>query len=225
MQHEETIKDIRKRCRMAMNGIASSSMRKQGLNYKLNFGVDIQKIKDLAQKYTPNDILAQNLWKEDTRELKILATLLYPTDLFSRETANKWVSEIQNQEIREQVCVNLFQKLEFAMDIANQWAQSDDTNIRTTGYWLLVRCLMIHQSELYIDINKAKYVWTDILSTDVSLRNAALLYLRNVGKYSEAMANEIVQKVKGYKGSTNLREQEIYNSLVFDFEFFHNKEY
>ena len=87
---EDIIKDIRKRCRMAMNGIVSTNMRQRGLDYKLNFGLSVQQIKDLAKRYQPDSELAETLWADNTRELKILATLLYPTDSFTKEKAYEW---------------------------------------------------------------------------------------------------------------------------------------
>ena len=49
MQQEEIIRDIRQRCRKAMNGIASTSMRQRGISYKVNFGLNIQQIKEFGQ--------------------------------------------------------------------------------------------------------------------------------------------------------------------------------
>ena len=112
---EDIIKDIRKRCRMAMNGIVSTNMRQRGLDYKLNFGLSVQQIKDLAKRYQPDSELAETLWADNTRELKILATLLYPTDSFTKEKAGDWGVSIPNQEIREQVCINLFQSLTYQL--------------------------------------------------------------------------------------------------------------
>ena len=131
---KDIIKGIRKRCRMAMNGIVSTNMRQRGLDYKLNFGLSVQQIKDLAKRYQPDLELAEILWADNTRELKILATLLYPTDSFTKEKAGEWVLSIPNQEIREQVCANLLQNVTFAREIALEWANSTVTDIRTTGY-------------------------------------------------------------------------------------------
>ena len=97
---KDTIRQIRKDCRQAMNGVISGSMREYGLDYKLNFGLRIMQIKGLSEKYGTSVPLAQSLWKETTRELKILATLIYPKDKLTEVDATRWASEIPNQEIR-----------------------------------------------------------------------------------------------------------------------------
>lgn len=218
---EEIIRDIRKRCRMAMNGIASASMRDYGLNYKLNFGVSIQKIKEIAARYESDKDLAETLWLDGTRELKILATLLYPTEQFTIETANRWVAQIPNQEIREQICVNLFQTTDFADEVSLEWINSEDDNVRSTGYWLLVRRLLTKTFNNTIQLDTFKYIWKDISSENVSLRNAATLFLKNTGKVTPQLADQILEKVTVFKNSESPIQKEIYDSLSFEFEFFY----
>lgn len=218
---EEIIRDIRKRCRMAMNGIASASMRGYGLNYKLNFGVSIQKIKEIAARYESDKDLAETLWLDGTRELKILATLLYPTEQFTIETANRWVAQIPNQEIREQICVNLFQTTDFADEVSLEWINSEDDNVRSTGYWLLVRRLLTKTFNNTIQLDTFKYIWKDISSENVSLRNAATLFLKNTGKVTPQLADQILEKVTVFKNSESPIQKEIYDSLSFEFEFFY----
>ncbi len=220
---EEIIRDIRKRCRMAMNGVASASMRGYGLNYKLNFGVSIQKIKEIAARYESDKDLAETLWLDGTRELKILATLLYPIHDFSAEAADRWVAQIPNQEIREQVCVNLLQTTDFADKVGLEWINSKDENIRTTGYWLIVRRLLTKNFTGAMKIDTFRYTWEDIYSENVSLRNAATLFLKNVGKITAQLADSILEKVAVYKDSKDLLLKEIYDSLSFEFGFFYNR--
>lgn len=217
---EDIIKDIRKRCRMAMNGVASTSMREYGLNYKLNFGLIIQQIKDVANRYTPNSKLAETLWKEDTRELKILATLLYPIDEFDITTANRWVQEIPNQEIREQICINLFQNLSFANQLAIDWTNNNSDNIKTSGYWLMVRLFLAKKIESIIYVDYFKYIWEDVLAEDIFLRNAALLTIKHIGRQSQQEAKIILEKISDYKDCGDPLKQELYNSIAFEFEFY-----
>lgn len=222
MDYEDIIRDIRRRCRMAMNGIASASMRNHGLNYKLNFGVDIKKIKEIAVRYTPDLQLSELLWQDGTRELKILATLLCPQDMLTPEVASVWVRQIPNQEIREQVCINLFQTLPFADQLALESAEDNDAEVRTTGYWLYVRRILTKQLSQDIDINVFTYLWDDIISQKVSLRNAALLFAKNAGKQSPVTADLIIAKLSKYKDSEDNFLKEIYDNISFEFDFFYN---
>ncbi len=219
MQQEEIIRDIRQRCRKAMNGIASTSMRQRGISYKVNFGLNIQQIKELSGRYKPDAELAEILWKEDTRELKILATLLYPADDFTGVVANKWVTEIPNQEIREQLSLNLLQILPFAGKLALEWSNSKDESIRTTGYWLLARLFLIKKADKQ-SANDYTFIWYDVISDNMFLRNAASLALKHIGRQSKIEADIILKKLSIYKDDSNLIKQEAYNSLLFEFEYY-----
>ena len=64
----ETIKDIKSKFRLFMNGMVSQSMREKGMEYKLNFGIEYPRIKEIAAGYEPDHELAQALWKENIRE-------------------------------------------------------------------------------------------------------------------------------------------------------------
>lgn len=95
-----------------MNGVISTSMRQKGMNYKLIFGVPIPEIKHITAAHEPDAELARALWKEDVREMKILATLLFPAGSMTQEEALAWMREIPYPEIAEQCCNNLFPTVE-----------------------------------------------------------------------------------------------------------------
>ena len=73
MDVHEIIKDIKGQFRLFMNGVVSQSMREKGLDYKLNFGIELPRLKEIAARYEKNHDVAQALWKENIRECKILA--------------------------------------------------------------------------------------------------------------------------------------------------------
>lgn len=216
---EDILKQIRTSCRLAMDGVASTSMREYGLDYKLNFGLRLAQIKAIADKYEKSSDLAKLLWKENTRELKILATLLFPISEFTEDDAQNWVKGITNQEIREQICMNLFQELPFALKLSTEWIKSENDEIRATGYWLLARLLL---TKKVTDLNLKDLpnsIYDDILSSNLFIRNSSLLVLKYLIRSSELVANEIIDNVKIYRTSESAIEQEAYNNLSFEKEF------
>ena len=54
MDVHETIKDIKGQFRLFMNGVVSQSMREKGLDYKLNFGIELPRLKEIAARYEKN---------------------------------------------------------------------------------------------------------------------------------------------------------------------------
>ena len=137
---QEVVQKIRKNLRLSMNGIASSLMREKGVDYKLNFGVSIPRLRQMAKQYAPNKALAETLWKEQTRELKILATLIYPPEEFA--LASVWIEDIDNQELAEQASMNLFCKMPDALFYASGWTKQDAIYPLICGFSVYNRLMM-----------------------------------------------------------------------------------
>lgn len=216
---ESVIRNIRTDLRLTMNGVISTSMREKGVNYRMNFGVDMLKIKEIAGKYEPGSTLAEILWNEDVREMKILATMLYPSAFLTRETADRWVRHITNQEIREQACRNLFQELSFAHQLVNEWTRNEDEKIRTTGYWLfarlcIVRAEVVKQVDMDLLLDDAV---NDLKNESLLLRQSALNALKFFGRISRVNAQEVLQRVSGFENSENQIEKEMLDQLLFEF--------
>ena len=186
MDVKEQLKDIKTQLRLSMNGVVSQSMREKGLDYKLNFGVELPRIKSIAAAYEKSHDLAQALWKENIRECKILAGLLQPIDTFFPEIADIWVEDIRNIEIAELTCMNLFQNLPYAPAKTFQWMAQ-----RPAGE-LLDQAICAVQSGSY------------------HVRNAAMLAIRKYMQHSEEHAFQVCRLVEGMENSEKEAEQMLY---------------
>ena len=142
METKETIKEIKKQFRLFMNGVVSQSMREKGLDYKLNFGIELPRLKEIAAKFEKDHEVAQALWKENIRECKILAGLLQPVDTFYPEIADIWVEDMHYPEIAELTCMNLFSHLPYASEKVFQWIADEGEYFQFCGYMLMARLLM-----------------------------------------------------------------------------------
>lgn len=125
-----------------MNGMVSQSMREKGMEYKLNFGIDYPRIKEIAAGYEPDHELAQALWKENIRECKILAGLLQPADTFYQEIADIWIEGMDYPELAEYTVMNLFQRLPYASEVVFRWMADEREMFQLCGFLLMARLLM-----------------------------------------------------------------------------------
>ncbi len=122
-----------------MNGDASRSMREKGLEYKLNWGISLVQLKQMAKGYGKDLELANRLFGEEVRECRILATLVLPVELMDRALADEWADKIKTGEMAEICVMNVFSKLPFAVDMAYDWLRSADSLHRACAYNLLGR--------------------------------------------------------------------------------------
>lgn len=219
---EEIIKQLRIRLRLAMDGAVAASMRKKGVAYKLNFGVTLPRLKEIAAHFTPDAALAEYLWQQDVREFKILATLLYPAARFTARRADEWVEQIKHVEIAEQFCANLMQNEPYAPACAAAWTGRADGEglVTTAGYLLYARLFMLGASLTDADAEAFLRNAAALLHEPFSLAaQAAANAVKRYGRQSEARASEVLKAFDPFRTSGSLREQEIYEDLKFEFDY------
>jgi len=158
IESDPQLRNIKTLLRLRMNGEVSTAMRKSGLDYKVNFGLDANSIREIASKYQPDVLLAEKLWAENARECKILATLLFPKEAFSTQKADTWLDQCFLPELTEQLVFNLLQHLPFAPSKASEWIAQEAENRKIGGYTLALRLFLrkIDLPNLQVLMNSAE---------------------------------------------------------------------
>ena len=142
MDIQQQVKDIKQSFRQMMDGSIAASMRSKGVDYKLNWGATLPRLKDKAAEIGKNYDLAIALWKENVRECKILATMLMPADEVLPEVIDIWMEQTPTQEIAEQAAFNLYQYLPYAPEKAFAWMASSEPLYQLCGFHVLSRLFM-----------------------------------------------------------------------------------
>lgn len=127
MVDKKILSDIHARFRQLRSGELADNLSAQGFKYRLSWGVESYKLKEIAKDFEPSEELADALWAEDVRESKMIATRLYPIEKMTAEKALSIVKEAQYTEIADQICMNLLAKMDSAKEIveALSLAESD----------------------------------------------------------------------------------------------------
>lgn len=168
MDVQEQVKLIKQSFRQMMDGAVAKSMRDKGLDYKLNWGATLPRLREMAEEIAqPSHItsdssplasdlysLAIALWKEDVRECKILATLLMPAEKMLPEVCDIWMEQMPSQELAELTAFNLWQHLPYAPVKAFQWIASDKEYYQLCGFHVLTRLFMNGQEPNERGINE-----------------------------------------------------------------------
>ena len=154
MTTQEQVKEIKQSFRQMMDGAVAQSMRNKGLNYHLNWGATLPRLREKADEIGKNYDLAIALWKENVRECKILATMTMPADKMLPEVVDIWMEQVPSQEIAEQVAFNLWQHLPFAPEKAFQWIASEREYEELCGFHVLSRLFMNGQEPNERGINE-----------------------------------------------------------------------
>ena len=136
----ELLQNLRLRLRRGMDGDVSSQQRRSGLEYKVNFGVNILRLKEIAKSLPADQELADLMWSKEVRELRLLSIYIRPISSVSLEGATMLVHEVDTLEVAEQLSFSLLRQLPFAIPLLNSlFSSSIDpcTPVATVRYLLL----------------------------------------------------------------------------------------
>ena len=201
------IKEIKQSFRQMMDGAVAQSMRDKGLNYHLNWGATLPRLKAKAEDIVNSQQLTADsqyslaiaLWKENIRECKILATMLMPPEEMLPEVCDIWMEQIPSQEIAEQAAFNLWQYLPYAPEKAYQWIASDQEYDQLCGFHVLSRLFMNGQEPNERGINEYLDQMVAALQGPFSsVRKAAMqsvLRFAELGLVYERMAKSAMKSV------------------------------
>lgn len=196
---QEKVKEIKRSFRQMMDGSVAQSMRDKGVNYKLNWGATLPRLREKADEIGKDYDLAIALWKEDVRECKILASMLMPPEQILPEVADIWMEQIPSQEIAEQVAFNLWQYLPYAPEKAFQWMASEKEYDQLCGFHVLTRLFMNHQEPNERGINEyLDQALAALQGPFPAVRKAAmqsLMRFAELGLVYERMAKSAVKSV------------------------------
>ena len=129
----DEVREIKKSLRLAMNGVVSTLQRRQGLDYKINFGVEIPRLKGIANAHKKNRELATTLWQDNIRECKMLAILLLPEEDYSA-VADEWIAGTRFTEIADQLAMHILCMLPNAWERALRWSADNKDLSGYCGY-------------------------------------------------------------------------------------------
>ena len=209
MDIHDVIKEIKQSFRQMMDGSVAQSMRDKGLNYHLNWGATLPRLKAKAEEikamfnvsclmFNVYD-LAIALWKENVRECKILATMLMPPEQMLPEVCDIWMEQMPSQEIAEQAAFNLWQHLPYAPEKAYQWIASDQEYYQLCGFHVLSRLFMNGQEPNERGINEyIDQALSALQGPYMSVRKAAMqsiLHFAELGLVYERMAKSATKSI------------------------------
>ena len=196
---QQQLRDIKQSFRLMMDGSVAQSMRDKGVDYHLNWGATLPRLREKAAEIGHNYDLAIALWKENIRECKILATMIMPADEVLSEVIDIWMEQTETIEVAEQAAMNLYQYLPYAPMKAYQWIASDRELCQLCGFHVLSRLFMRGQELNERGINEfLDQTHVALLSPSVSVRKAALNSLNHfsaLGLVYERLADSILRRI------------------------------
>lgn len=208
--------DIIARVRQRMNGAVVESMRESGIIYKVNYGVTIPELQQIAQPFKGDHDLAIRLFEEDIRECKIMASMIDDPEKVTGDQIDSWSEEFNNHEIIEQVCNNLFWKSDFALARSYEWCLDEDALLKKAGL-LVVGHKASDASIKDLAFEPYINIVEELAETEDELvSNSAIYALRQIAKRSETLNNKVTEAAERMSESDFGIANWIGNQLLFE---------
>lgn len=199
---------------LSMNGVVSENM--SSLSYKLNYGVSLPRIVELSKRFPKDVLLANYFWASNCRELKIMATLLYPEEQFSEDDFYKWMTNCSTMELAEQLVRNLLVKL--------SWSDSLIQTIESAGEpFHIVIVYLLATRQIQLDLFDFKYkdlllqnASNFILSDDYQVATSITRFLKFL---SRSNSNDVLTLLNGLSVESapylNIAKEEVLTEINF----------
>jgi 3-methyladenine DNA glycosylase AlkD len=213
---EKQFQEIFKKVMILRNGETHHEMSKYGLKYQKSLGVTIVNLRELASCYKKNHLLAHKLWTKGFRETKILASLLDEVQEVNEEQVERWFTEMDSNELLEQVSMNLLLNLPDISQYIKVWLESKSYKKVLCAIMVLGRIAMLKREEDHALL----YDSIDLIPENIDelyLRNHLKRTLGKIVRVNVIFADKITLKVKELM-SKDENWQDVWADLKYELE-------
>lgn len=112
--------------RKQMNGAVLDTLRYYGADYGLNYGVAIHSLRETARATGRNDGFARFLYRQQVRELRIIALWIAEPERTTVADFPFWADGIINSEVAEQAAHALLSQIGDIDALLAEWCVSDN---------------------------------------------------------------------------------------------------
>lgn len=121
-------------------------MQRFGLGGNKRLGIKIPDLKEIAAKTGKNHNLALKFWDTRIPEAKILASMIEDPDKITLGQAERWGKDIENWDVCDQLCINLFRKVPFKEKLIQKW-HDDKREFTKRAAFALIAVSAVHDKE------------------------------------------------------------------------------
>ncbi|MDQ7790754.1 MAG: DNA alkylation repair protein [Clostridia bacterium] len=118
---------------------AVKGMARYGIVGNKVYGVSIPNLRQIAREIGVDHGLALRLWAADSRETRILASMVADPKLVTETQMEEWVQGFDSWDLCNQYCMNLFEKTRFAYQKCFDWSCREEEFVKRAGFVLMAR--------------------------------------------------------------------------------------
>ena len=166
-----------------------------------SYGLGLTQLRKLAKKIGRDHKLAQQLWKSNVYDAKVLGLLIDDPKVITKAQAETQVDQLQAGMLSHVFasCDATLAKAPFAPELAVQWADSKDDMRRRCGYLLLYELSKSKKKGGISDDQYSEYIdriQESIHDEENWVRDAMTVSLMGIGKRNKKLNKEAIKAAK-----------------------------
>ena len=189
--------------RKQMNGAVLDTFRYYGAKYGMNYGVAIHSLRDMAREIGTDDDLAGFLFRQQVRELQIIALWIADAAAVTPETFDVWHSRIINSELAEQAAQGLLCRITAIDTLLERWCAEGSELAAYTALLAASRSDIVTDTALQSAVNNTVTRFAD---NHLAAQGVSRLLSAKIAKNRQMVA-DILAAMPNNKSADSVREQ------------------
>jgi 3-methyladenine DNA glycosylase AlkD len=180
--------EIVERLRSLGNPANLPGMARYGIEVSRAVGVTIPQLRRIAKETGTDHRLALALWRTDVHEARILASMVDDSRRVSVRQMDAWARAFDSWDVCDQVCGNLFDRTQHALDRIPVWAARTQTFVRRAAF-ATIAGVTVHRADVSDDDLRSFFPSIEAAADDDRnyVRKAVSWALRQIGKRNPAL--------------------------------------
>jgi len=172
-------------------------MARFGIRVDNSLGVRIPAVRKLAKSAGKDHDTAARLWASGIQEARMLAALIDEPEMVTERQMERWAACFDSWDLCDQVCANLFDKLDIAPAKAEEWAGREEEFVKRAGFVLMaVRAVHAKKSPDREFVKYLSLVEREACDERNFVKKAVNWALRQIGKRNAALMKKAVKSAR-----------------------------
>lgn len=172
-------------------------VKRLGIPVESTLGVSTKDIRKIAKKIGTNHKLAEQLWKTEYHEPRLLAALIANPEKTTDKLIESWLDQVESWDLCDHLCKELIQEVDGIEKNIEKWANDSRVYLKRAVFTLIVALVSdkkpsSEEIDNYIEIIKS---YSDDKRKHV--KKAVIWALKEIGKM-DFDKNEKAQKLAKY---------------------------
>jgi 3-methyladenine DNA glycosylase AlkD len=175
-------------------------MSRFGIKGDNRLGLSMPELRKMGKSIGTDHDLALKLWATKIPDAMILAALIDDPVKVTEKQADSWIEDINSWDVCDQLCMNLFERIPFAIEKISEWSKRKEEYVKRVPY-AMIACIAWHDKAANDELFIGFFPIIKSGATDDRnyVKKAVSWALRHIGKRNINLNNKAISLAREIK--------------------------